>query len=168
MELEPRLLAITDDVRKLDSYSEIASESITMAMQAKRRLRIFSHQLNAQIYDQKGFIEAAKQLAIRHPKTEIQILIRDHTKIIKEGHRLIELAQRLSSSFEIKKIHPDFNEVLRSYLLVDNEGFIFRPYWTDPKNAFSSFNAPAQAKEYHYQFQKIWDRSEIDTTLRRL
>lgn len=167
--LEPRILGITDGKNTItQGYNAIAIESSAMAMQARRRIRILSYQLESRIYNQTDFIEAAKQLAIRHPKTEIQILIQDNGLIIREGHQLIELAQRLSSSFIIKKIAKEYQDVLRSFLLVDEAGFVFRPYWTDPKVAFSHYNGAAEAKEYHYQFQKIWDKSEVDLVLRRL
>ncbi len=167
-ELKPRILSVNNERHMLYGYDEIKDESIAMATQAKRQICIFTQQLEHRIYANQDFVKAVKQLAIRHPKTIIRILLRDNTAARKKGHRLIYLAQHLSSSFQIKKIHPEFAEVIRGFMLVDQVGYVFRPRWYDPKTAFSSFNDPLSVKEYQYQFDKIWGKSELDRELRQL
>ena len=81
-----------------------------LAQQARRHLDIFTHDLDAPLYDQKPFLDALKDLVTTSRHAQVRILLQDNNRAQKEGHRLIELARRLTSAVEIRRPYDDYLE----------------------------------------------------------
>lgn len=149
------------------SSEELRLISRHMADQAKRSVHIVSRHMDPELYDQREFIEALQRLARRSRYTQIQILVQDSTPAVKNGHRLIQLAQRLSSYVKIKKLHDDYRDYLRAFMVVDSDGFVLREI-SDRYEATVDFHAPRQAKELLKFFTEAWEISQPDPQLQRL
>ncbi|MEJ1377720.1 MAG: acyltransferase [Candidatus Sedimenticola sp. (ex Thyasira tokunagai)] len=135
--------------------------------QAVRRVDIFTFDLDAQLFDRQPFLEAVKQLAIGGPLSQINILLQDNHRVQTEGHRLLELARRLTSKIEIRRPHADHIDQLENYLLADECGYLIRPLYTSYE-ASTDFSDRYTARGMTEKFMKIWECSEPDTVLRRL
>jgi hypothetical protein len=99
--------------------------------------------------------------------SRIRILIKDPSRCIREGHRILELSQRLSSYIELRKPgynHRDFNE---AFLIADDIGLL-RKRQADRYEGMVNFNTPLEAGEKIKFFTDIWETAEIDPNLRRI
>ncbi|HDK37573.1 MAG TPA: hypothetical protein ENG92_00960 [Thiolapillus brandeum] len=168
VDVEKFVLGETAKTVNVSSFGDLKLHSCHMAASCQRKLRIFSHRLNPEIYNQPCFIEAVRQLAIRYANTRIQLLVADTVELARGGHRLVQLTQAMPSSLEIRKRADEFRAEQRSFLLADDCGYILRDLWSDPANVQLDYNAPYKVRNLGDDFLHMWDRSEPDPALRRL
>ena len=141
--------------------------SAHMLSQARRQLIIFSHDLDARVFDQPLFLEGARHLALRSRHARIEVLLQNNARIVKEGHRLVELARRLSSTIEVRKPHPDHLQLPENFMLVDNSGFVYRKL-ASRYQGVASFHDPLENRRLRECFREMWESSEPDPEMRRL
>ena len=151
----------------LETREENRAMALSLVSQTRRNVVIVSRDLDPPIYSNQAFVDALSALARRSRHTHIQILIRDSMAIVRDGHRLIPLSQRLSSSFQIRKIHRDFSRFNEAFLIADEIGVLHRPK-ADLYEGKVSFKAPLKARELLDTFHAIWEISAPDPELRRL
>lgn len=150
------------DTRALNRIAALA-----LARQARRSLNIVSRDLDAPVYDDADFCEAVSELARSSRYALIQILVQNSEPAVKNGHRLIEIAQRLSSFVKIRKMHPRDAQYNQAWLVADAEGFIHRQK-ADLYEAKVAFHDPLRCKELEAEFTTLWEHAEPDPNLRRL
>ncbi len=153
---------------RLEGLEALQAHSCHMASQCRRHLLIYSHRLDPNIYDRACFIEAVRQLVIRHPGTRVQILVADTTALARGGHRLIRLAQDLPSSIDIRRRNEEYEDDMRSFLLADEAGYLLRNLWHDLNSVKGDYYARPVVRGLAGEFQRIWERSGADPGLRRL
>lgn len=153
--------------RELATAAENREAALAIARLARRQLAIFSRELEPQVYDTPEFIDAVKQLALSGSRTTIRILLIDSQRATKEGHRLVELARRLSSSFEIRKPHRDYLDITETFMIADEKGLLYRKLATRWEGIVDP-NDPLQAREKLKLFDQIWQRSVDDIETRQL
>ena len=146
-----------------DNYDAL----LAMLNQAHQSLDIYSHNLDGSLYDTSECLTAIKQLSLNNKKAGVRILLRDVDYITKHGHRFVELARRLPSSLEIRRISSDFEHIISCYSIIDDRGVIFR---NDAMRfeAKACFNDPLLARDLHKQFNEIWNQSEPSQEMRSL
>lgn len=152
---------------RLEERDDLISACQKISSQAKFRLYIVSRDLEPAVFDNECYCNAVKQLAMRSQKSTIRILIQNSEHMIKNGHCLIELSQRLSSYIDIRIQGPDFREFNEAWLIADNCGLIRRPL-ADHFKGKCHFNSPREVQERSKQFSLMWDNSVADPNLRRL
>lgn len=153
--------------RELGTAADNREAALQIARLARRQLAIFTRELEPQVYDTPEFIEAAKQLALSGSRTRIRILLIDSRRATKEGHRLVELARRLSSSFEIRKPHRDYLDVAETFMIADEKGLLYRKLATRWEGIVDPHD-PLAAREKLKLFDEIWQRSLDDIETRQL
>ncbi|MBE9567928.1 MAG: hypothetical protein IMF14_04480, partial [Proteobacteria bacterium] len=84
--------------KHLSTAEENRTAALTLASQAKHSIDIFTQDMDAVIYDNQEFERYVFELAKKHPTTRIRILTQDSSTAIRNGHSLIRLAQKLTSS----------------------------------------------------------------------
>jgi hypothetical protein len=138
-----------------------------MASQALRSLDIFTYDLDPYLYDQLPFIDAVKQLALSSQYSGIRILLQDNHKVQQEGHRLLELARRLTSSIEIRR--PDTAHLGHgeNFLVADQTGYVHRSLH-DLYEGRVDFNDRLYSRQLSTFFTEAWERGEPESSLRRL
>lgn len=140
--------------------------ALALSEQARLSLDLYSRDLEPLLYDNDAFYEAVKQLALSSPRSRVRILLADSSLVVKRGHRLLRLAQRLSSSIEIRKPHSDYKEFNQTFLLADARGYLHR-FHSDRYEGNADFNAPLKARELGNFFTEVWDKSLPDPELRQ-
>ncbi len=149
----------------------IASEhrdlALSMTQQATRGILIFTRDLDPAVYDTPEFLEAASTLARRSPHSYVRILVQDSARASREGHRLVSLAQRLSSRVEIRKPPREYQEYNQAFFIADETGYIRRPL-ADRYEGVARFKDRLAARELALFFREVWERSHADRQLRRL
>jgi len=151
----------------LRNASEHQEAAICFARQAHRILHIFTYDLDSAIFGKPPFIEAVKQLIISHHKASVKILLQDCTRIQQEGHRLIDLGQRLTSRIEIRRPGPEHIDHHENFLTADHKGFIHRKFH-DQFDGTADFHAPLKTSKLDSFFTDAWEHSEPYRELRRL
>jgi hypothetical protein len=95
------------------------------------------------------------------------MLVQDPRPIVKDGHRLIEVARRFSSFVALRTAHPDYQDYNETFLIVDETGLLHRRI-ADRYEGTVHFTAPRLARERLAFFNEVWERSEADPELLRL
>lgn len=165
--IEQQILGENRERLVLHQRSDFRQAVQQMASQASRSMDIFTYDLDKPVYDQPGFLEAAKQLALRTPGVAIRILLQRSEKVQKEGHRLIDLARRVTSRIEIRRPHPDYIDHPENFLIVDRMGYVRRSQ-PERYEGEANFCDPLESKLLSEFFTDVWDRSEVESSLRRL
>lgn len=155
-----------DDI-SLSSRDEVKIINIALTQQTSRNIDIVSKHFDSAVFDTADFIEAIKQLSISSKFTRIRILIKDSEPMTKQGHRIIELIQQLTSSIEVRKISEDYKSYDEAFSLYDGKGVIYL-YHSDRYDGFANFNRPRLVSELTNFFNEVWNHSEVDINLRRL
>jgi predicted GNAT family N-acyltransferase len=152
---------------QLHSVEDHQIHATCMLRQAKRYLSIFSHNLDPQIFDTPSFVDAAKQLAMRSRFSRIRILLQDNTLVLQQGHRLVELAQRLSTAIEIRipgEAHRDYDE---NFILIDEVGYLHQKLATNPLGT-AGYNDRYRVNRMLAVFDEAWEHGTPDRELARL
>lgn len=153
-----RVMALSRDVR---------SATLDVVKSARRSLSIFSQNLDPAVYDRIEFLDAVKHLILTHKFSRIQILLVSPVDSIKSGHRLVELARRFSTFFEIRRVHSEFKTRNDAFLIADETGVVYRM----DANRFEGIadtNAPRIAQKYLDIFEEAWQRSKPEPEFRQL
>jgi hypothetical protein len=161
------LLGDRNEEIRLDSRIEVVDAVRDLARQARRSLHIYTRDLEPRVYDNREFLDAVTALATSSPHVQIRILLQNPERIVKEGHRLIELSRRLTSYIEIRTPHPDYKEYNQAFLIADETGVLRRPH-ADRYEGALNYNDTLQARELVKFFTEVWEKSETDPQLRRL
>jgi len=138
-----------------------------LASEARLHLEIFTYDLDAPLYDDLIFLGEVKRLARSSRNLCLRILLQNNEKVQREGHRLIDLARRITSKIEIRKPHPDYIDHLESFIIADTQGFLRRPVG-QRYDGEANFKDLLKAREMMQFYNEIWESSEPDSDLRRL
>lgn len=156
-----------DDLFNLIKPEDHQIHATSMVRQAKRTLCLLTYDLDPILYDTDTFHDAVKQLAMRSKFSRIRILLQDNTLVVQQGHRLIELAQRLPSIIEIRKPTDVYLEIEENYLLVDDCGYIHKQQASNLK-ATARYNNRQFVRRLQSQFDEAWEYGIPDRELSRL
>ena len=166
---EPQALQLgaSNEVLELETAAQNRHLTLLMTQQARGRIRIISRHLDPAIYDSAAFIDAVRTLLTGQPRSRVEILLKDCRPAIQRGHRVLALAQRLTSYIEIRRMSPRHGEFNSAYFIVDRCGYIDRIF-ADRFEGAACFNDPRGCKARLESFQALWQEADIDPEIRRL
>lgn len=150
-----------------DDSASVAAASIALARQARREILILSRNLDAAIYDVADFVQAAREFCLQHRHARIRVLVHDPGPAVRRSHRLVALAQRLSTYIEIRKPGAEHAEVNHAFLVADGTGYVHRPL-ADRYEGVLHGNDRAEATRLVRDFENVWSSALPDPGLRRL
>lgn len=160
-----RLKADTEAVA-IDTSDACRVAALSMARQAARSIDIVSRQLDPPIYDDAGFCEAVSRLVTGSRRARVRVLVRNTEPVVKGGHRLVALAQRLTTFIEIRVPAKEYDDYNAAFMVVDSAGVIYRAL-SDRYEANVNFNDPRSAQDLSRQFEEMWQTATPDANLRR-
>lgn len=166
-DIQNHRLGETNELLTLETAGDHRAVALAMAQQATRTLHIFSRDLDHALFDNPEFEEAASQLARRSQYARIHILVQDSSAAMRSGHRLITLAQRLSSRIEIRKPVDEYAVINHAFFVADETGYISRQQ-ADRYAGVANFYDRLTARDLVGFFNEVWERSQQDSQLRRL
>jgi hypothetical protein len=82
-------------------------------------------------------------------------------------HKLLELARRLDSKIEIRRVPGELATDRASFVLADEQGYFLLPDHREYQAMANAFD-PVQVERLAERFSYLWDRSEADPDLRVL
>ncbi|MCP5157515.1 MAG: hypothetical protein H6983_25290 [Ectothiorhodospiraceae bacterium] len=152
---------------EVETRAEIRAASVAMARQARRRVRIVSRHLDGPVYDDPEFLLALRELATGSRSARVEILVRDSGPAVREGHRLIELARRLSTYFEFRVPSADHDAYNAAFMIVDDTATVWRNF-ADRFEGLVSFGDRRRAGDLGRTFVEMWESATPDPAMRRL
>ena len=156
-----------DEVVKIDTRQENADAALELVKQCQLKLAIISHELDPFIYDQLDFLEALRNLALRSRHVQIRILVFEPELIVRRGHKLIDLAGKISSYIEMRKPAPEYKKFNEAVLIADEIGYLFRENVERYKGKVN-FNSRRESKYLLEVFDDMWEKAKPDPNLRRM
>lgn len=148
-----------------DNAVEARQHALALIEQARRTLNIYTQDLEPWLYNHSSIQQACSNFLLAHPRNRLRILVGDSSRAVKQGHRLVTLARRLTSSLAIRKLHPDYPAQACAFLIADDCGLLVRP---DPDQfaGHALYRDPGHARQRQRLFDTAWDHSLSDPDLR--
>lgn len=145
----------------LDNIDDIGKFVIQLSATALRTVKIFTPNLEREIYDNEYFRNNLLKFARGNRHAQIQILVNDLSSAIHNGHQLIRLAQQLPSAMQIKTTPEDYQDTSMAFILVDQSGFVFKPD-RNAQNAIYNTDCKHRANKLLEFFTPAWEQAEQD------
>lgn len=161
----PFVLGQHDALQRFAKPEEARPHALALLQQAQRSLNLYTPDLEAWLYHHSSIQTACTRFLLANPRNRLRILIRDVTRPVKEGHRLLNLVRRLSSNSQIRRLNPDHASEECAYLLADDRGLLMRPE-LDSFAGYALYNDPGRCRLRQVQFDQAWDQSVSDPDLR--
>jgi hypothetical protein len=163
------ILGENSEETHVDTAEANRNTAISLAEQAKIGINLFTQDLDPKVFDNIEFEQCIFNLARKHRSATVRILAHDSTRATRQGHCLIRLAQKLTSSVFIHNTAREHKSDISTFMTVDGIGYLYRPRSTSRDyGAVFNFMAPQRAAELDDLFNEMWERSTIDSQIRRL
>ncbi len=166
-QIETRGLGRDAGILQLHSVTDNALVAAHLLGQTRREFCLLTLDLDKAVFDRREFLDGLKELALRSHLSRIRILLQDHIRVVRQGHRVIELARRLTSSLEIRVPSEDWLDHPENFLLADQYGYLHRELATRYQ-ASADYHAPLVVQKLRLRFDEIWESAQADSELRRL
>jgi len=154
-------------VMRLEGLEAIRDFIHEHAPQARRRLWILSPDLSPYIYDDPELVDAVSALARRSRHADVRILIQDSRSLPSGGHRLVDLALRISSRIHLRRQPPDEARLDEAMLLIDSGVYLHQIRAVTPV-AMADAWSPPRVQTLEGRFRNLWTHAIPDPELRRL
>jgi predicted GNAT family N-acyltransferase len=133
---------------------------------ARHRIYLYSRDLDALLFDREPALSLVKQIALGGRNAEVRILLHDPIVPVRDGHRLLHLAQRLSTAIMVRApVTDDDRQYASAFLLNDVGGYYFRPVGSRYDGEANPHGVARHAELLRY-FQQVWERAEPHPELR--
>ena len=155
---DPGLLA-AEDRPAVDAARRLLLADARHALAIHLPLLDVDHYADAQELDQ------LRRIATSGRGARIRLLLHDTGAALRDGHRFIALAQRLSSVIQIRRPVEEVDLAHRAgWLLNDAGGYLFLPEFDRPQGRAARHDRAGQAP-LAQQFDDVWERSVPATEL---
>lgn len=159
---------ILGEQRELQAFStaeQARSHALALLQQAQRQLCLYSSDLEPWLYHHSSVQQACTSFLLANPKNQLRILLRDSSRAVKDGHRLLSLARRLPSNCKIRKLNPAYPNEEITFLLADQCGLLLRPDLAQFAG-YALYQDPVRNRQRLNQFEQAWATSVSDADLR--
>lgn len=150
-----------------DSRDQAAKLALELINEARHEICFFGPMIDPVLFDNDAAAAALSEFARRSPRTRIRIVVHNTQKNVVNSHRLLPLAQKLTSSIAIHLSSHKHRDLRQQYLLVDGRSYLFCPV-AERYQGRSEVQAPAAVKQMQQEFEEIWNQSKPDINTRRL
>ncbi|HEY9130832.1 MAG TPA: hypothetical protein VIM98_03670 [Dyella sp.] len=147
------------------SRDELTAARLAVLQQARYRLSIYQPMLTADIFSDTAEMTQLRRIATAGRGAEIRILLHDPQSVLRDGHRLVALAQRLSSTVLVRV--PTAEQDLgygSAYMFDDVGGYVFQPEASRPQGRTALLDRGGQVPLIQH-FNEVWERSERASAL---
>lgn len=152
----------------LTRFSEYPQHICAMAADCRRHLNIFSQDFDHLILDNIEVVSSLRSFAVDNSRhASIRILVQRPENAIQQGHKLVELARRLTSIIEIRRPASQHAAVANGFLTFDNSRYLFRELGDRP-DGVGSYDDSLRTIELTRLFDEIWALATPEPEFRRL
>lgn len=147
-----------------DRPSVDAARQLLLA-DARHVLAIHLPALDSEHYASLEELAELRRIATSGRGARIRILLHDTGAALRDSHRLVALAQRLSSVIQVRRPIEEVDLANRAgWLLNDAGGYLFLPEYDRPQGRAARHDRAGQAP-LAQQFDEVWERSVPATEL---
>jgi hypothetical protein len=157
----------TEDAIKVTTREENAEAALELVKQSKQKLAIISQELDPLVYDQVDFLDALRNLVTNNRYVEVRIIVFEPELIVRKGHKLLDLAGKVSSFIELRKVSSKYKSFNESVLIADEIGYLYRES-TERYRGRVNFNSRRESKHLLDVFNNMWETAKPDQNLRRM
>ena len=154
-------------VRSVESREDAIVAALAVISSARRELAIYTRDLDLALFGGAEALDALKALAIRGRGARIRILVQEPQIAALDGHRLIPLAQRLTSVFELRTPVEDDRQYAGAFLVSDALSYYARALGSRFEGETSP-RGPGRASQLREYFDGVWERAAPCEELRQL
>ncbi|HEV2680169.1 MAG TPA: GNAT family N-acetyltransferase [Rhodanobacter sp.] len=148
--------------------SETAAARLQLLGDTRHRLAIYLPLLGSDSYASMEELAELRRIAISGRGAQIRILLHDPAAALRNDHRLIALAQRLSSTIQIRVPMEEADlAYISAYLFNDTGGYLFLPEADRPQGRAALHDRASQAPLQQH-FDDVWERAERASVLQTL
>lgn len=150
----------------IDSLVQASGIALQLVAQARRKLWIYTRDLDPKLYGTPEMLDALKRFAIESRGGALRILLHDAGAPLRDQHPLLPLVQRLSSSMQIRvpEAEPDLQYPC-AFLVNDRGGYLLRPIGSRYEGS-ADLHAPGRQRQLREYFDQVWERSIPSPELR--
>jgi hypothetical protein len=159
--------SVSPDLYLLDGLPDFQDYSMKLVTQARRKVAILSHDLDAPIYGEDAFIEALSSFVRASRNAHVQILVKNTKPLVENGHKLAKLHQRLSSKILLRKLTVEPEDTDMGFMLCDTNALLYKNDESLYKG-FANFSAAVEVKRLRDTFDYVWDYGEAEPELQIL
>jgi len=160
--------------RSLERPQAVADRAAAVAIvsqlvaAARRRLWIYSRELDPGLLDDPRVLEALRGFATRGQGNEVQLLLQDAAAPQRAHAPLLALAQRLPSAFAFREVDdPVDRAYAAAFIANDAGGYYFRGLG-HRFDGEAEVDGAGRARQLAEAFRPVWERSRACTELRAL
>ena len=154
-------------LKHLHGERECIDALVECLQEPVRTVQIYSQYLDHALFDQLEVVDALSSFARRGPPAQLQVLIHSSQLIISRGHRLLELARRMDSKIQIRRVPEELASDLHSSVVWDERGYWLMPDFREYEGLANIYD-PVQAARLAERFDYLWHKSVEDAELRVL
>jgi hypothetical protein len=157
-----------DTILAAEDRSGLEAAHVRLLAGARHRISIYLPALEPGVLESDEAHVELRRIATSGRQAQIRILTHDADRGLREGHRLIALAQRLPTAVAIRV--PSDETYLRypSAFTTDHAGgFLFRPI-AGRFEARGSLDEPGETSRLTAYFEEVWERAEPAWQIRPL
>jgi predicted GNAT family N-acyltransferase len=150
----------------VESLEQARGLTVQLIAQARRRLWLYTRDLDALLYGTPDALAAIKAFALRSRESQIRVLLHDPRLPVHEGHGLIALSHRLPSRIDMRVIgeEPD-TQYAGAFLAEDSGGYLFRPVGSRFEGT-ADLHGPGRQRQLRDYFEQVWERALPSPELR--
>ncbi len=161
----PCQLGVTSELQPFGDLRELRMHVVAQLQQARRSVCIYTPDLEPWLFDHSTIQQALTQLLLASPRNQLRVLVQDSGRAVRQGHRLLHLAKRLTSNMHLRKLNPEMAAPDAAYLIVDEVGLVLRNL-NERYAGVAHYNAPSRARQQLEVFDRHWDSGLADPDLR--
>ena len=133
----------------------------------QRSMNVYSPYLDHTLFDVQEVVDGVSAFVRRGPPAHLRVLIHTSDLVVGRGHRLLELARRMDSKIEIRRVPDELASDTHTYVTWDQRGYWLMPDFRE-YDGLSNLYDPVQANRLDERFDYLWERSHPDPELRTL
>ncbi len=157
-----------DRPRAIEDRGAAVVATVDLVRQARRRLYVYSRELDPGLFDAPRVLEAIRGFCTRGDGSELRVLLQDAAAPQRAVAPLLALAQRLPSAIAFREVADPVDLAYPSaYVANDDGGYYFRPLG-HRFDGESEGAAAGRARHLVEQFRPVWERARPCSEYRAL
>lgn len=157
----------SNTIQTFDSREQAKCVVSELIEQARREINFFGTNIDHTLFDDSDVIEKLSAFARRNQRTIVRFLVHSTDENTRKGHQLISLSQRLTSSILIHRTESTQQTDNDMFLLVDDKAYAYFKTHQFYQGKVE-IDSPHQVKKLRQRFDNMWNKSTVDTSVRRL
>lgn len=154
-------------IMTFDSRDQAVSLTEQLVESARQEICFFGPNIDPVLFDNESVIRKLSDFSRRSQRTRLRLVVHDTQRNVIDSHRLLPLAQKLTSHIQIHLSHQKYQDQRSLFIVVDQQSYLYCPN-SERYQGRAELQPCGYARELQKQFDKFWNQSRPDTNSRRL